>query len=105
MSSLGKLRGLRHLIPEHELGSLQRNIISLMQEFKTVVDNGPERLVHNQRSGPGNGVVLVEEDAPSTQEVPTVADNLHSPLRVVAIQPFENLVIYSSGKLNAMQVL
>lgn len=41
----------------------------------------------------GGGVILVEEDTPPAQEVAAVANNLDTPLRIVAVQLVENLVV------------
>jgi hypothetical protein len=79
---LGELGSLRHLLPEHELRGLKGRVFPVVQEFKAVVD---ER--------------LVEEHAPPTQEVPAVADNLYASLGIVAVQPIQNLVVYSSHQL------
>lgn len=38
---LGKLGSLGHLVPEHELGSLERSVLSLGQELEAVVDDSP----------------------------------------------------------------
>jgi hypothetical protein len=46
-----------------------------------------------RRISRARGIVLVEEDTPPTQEVPAVANNLDSSLRVVAVQQVENLVV------------
>jgi hypothetical protein len=63
---------------------LKGSVFPVIQKFKAVVD---ER--------------LVEEHAPPTQEIPAVADNLYASLRVVTVQPVENLVVYSSRQLIA----
>lgn len=80
---LGKLGRLGHLVPEHELGSLEGGVLSLGEELEAVVDNG-----------------LVEEDTPLLQEVTTVANNLDTTLGVVAIQLPENLVVYKIQRSN-----
>jgi hypothetical protein len=36
---------------------------------------------------------LVEEDAPLAQEITTVADNLHTPVRVIAVNPCQDFVV------------
>lgn len=67
---------LGHEVLQHELGSLERAISSLREELQTVVDQG-----------------LVEEDAPLTQEISSVADNLGSTVRIISIKTEKNLVM------------
>lgn len=53
---LRQLGGLRHLIPEHELGGLQGNVFPVVQKLQTIVDDSPESPVKARNIGrvPGN---------------------------------------------------
>ena len=52
---LRQLGGLRHLIPEHELGGLQRDVFPVVQKLQTIVDDSPESLVKTCNIAPVTG--------------------------------------------------
>ena len=83
---LRELGGLGHLTPQHELRSLQGDILPLVQEFETIVDDSSG----SRCQGPTMGIrreeaILVQENTPPAQEVPAMANNLDSSLGVVAV--------------------
>lgn len=71
-----ELSGLCHVVLQHELRSLQRAISALRKEFKSIIDK-----------------CLVQEHAPLSQEVATMANDLHTTVRIVAIKTKKHLVM------------
>lgn len=71
-----QLRRLRHHILQHELWCLQGDIFPLGEELEAVVDEG-----------------LVQEDAPTLQEVATMPNHLDTALGLVAVEAGEHVVV------------
>jgi hypothetical protein len=71
-----QLRGLGHVLLEHEVWGLIWLVAFVKEEFESVVDHGE-----------------IEEEAIACQAEPSVTSNLDSPLRIVAIQARENFVV------------
>lgn len=71
-----QLRRLRHHILQHELRRLQGDIFPLGEKLEAVVDEG-----------------LVQEDAPTLQEVATMPDHLDTALGLVAVEAGEHVVV------------
>ena len=71
-----KLSSLPHVFFEHELGALKWRISALGEEFEAIVDES-----------------LVKKHTPLSQEVPSVADYLHTAIGIVTIETQKYLVV------------